>query len=256
MGISAADCNEKRMRCMRMKYSVTIILSVICMLTLVSCAPATETMYRQGIVVDGVFYEKSYQPMPAEVDESAIIGYIESYTDTFPKKDGQTNISKDLKNAPYARVEGGIAILYQNEWYLCTPDETDSSDSSATLPEPDAWDWGLTLSVKDVTDSGLTLVCTQSGGEVTGELETGSDYALKVLENGNWVDVPTIIEEYSWTSEAYLIPKEDSVEFNVNWEWLYGKLPAGTYRITKGFMDFRGSGDYDEGSFEAEFEIK
>ena len=21
---------------------------------------------------------------------------------------------------PYARVEGGIAVLYENEWYLCT----------------------------------------------------------------------------------------------------------------------------------------
>ena len=251
MDISAADCNGGRMRCMRMKNSVTIILAVICMLTLVSCAHSTETMYQQGIVVDGVFYEKSYQSMPAEVDESAIIGYIESYTDSFPKKDGQTNISKDLKNAPYARVEGGIAILYQNEWYLCTPDETKSSG-----PSESAVDGGLTLSVKDVIDSGLTLVCTQSDGEVTGDLETGSDYTLKVLENGNWVDVPTIIEEYGWTSEAYLIPKEDSVEFEINWEWLYGKLPAGTYRICKDFMDFRGAGDYDEALFYAEFEIK
>ena len=42
-------------------------------------------------------------------------------------------------------------------------------------------DWGITLSVKDVTDSGLTLVCTQSGGELTGELQTGSDYKLIVF---------------------------------------------------------------------------
>ena len=78
-------------------------------------------MYQLGIVVDGVFYEKSYQPMPAEVDESAIVGYVKSYVDAFPEENGETNISKDLLNAPYAKVEGGIALLYQNEWYLCKP---------------------------------------------------------------------------------------------------------------------------------------
>lgn len=116
--------------------------------------------------------------------------------------------------------------------------------------------WGLTLSVKDVTASGLTLICAQSGGELTGELETGSDYSLKVLEDGTWTDVPTVIEEYGWTAEAYMVPMEDSVEFQINWEWLYGKLPKGTYRITKGFMDFRGTGDYDNFAYWTEFEIK
>lgn len=26
---------------------------------------------------------------------------------------------------PYAKIEGGIAVLYQNEWYLCTPKDTE-----------------------------------------------------------------------------------------------------------------------------------
>ena len=115
--------------------------------------------------------------------------------------------------------------------------------------------WGLTLSVKDVTESGLTLVCTQSGGELTGELQTGSDYHLIVLD-GAWKDVPTVIEEYGWNTIAYLVPKEDSTEFEIDWEWLHGKLPAGTYRIIKGFTDFRESGDFDTETYWAEFEIK
>lgn len=115
-------------------------------------------------------------------------------------------------------------------------------------------DWGITLSVKDVTDSGLTLVCTQSGGEADGELQTGSDYKLIVLKEA-WEDVPTIIEDYGWTAEAYMIAKDDVTEFNINWEWLYGKLPEGTYRLVKGFMNFRGSGDYDNFPYWIEFEI-
>ena len=116
--------------------------------------------------------------------------------------------------------------------------------------------WGIGLSVKDITEFGLTLVCTRSGGNPAGELQTGSDYNLIVLKDGTWQEVPTIIEEYGWTAEAYMVPKDDIVEFKINWEWLYGKLPTGTYRITKEFTDFRGTGDYDNFVYWTEFEIK
>ncbi len=109
-----------------MKRILTIILALTCVLGLVGCNKGTDTMYRLGIMVDGVFYEKPHQPSPMEVDESAIIGYVESYTDTFPEKDDETNISKDMVGEPYAKVEGGIAILYQNEWWLCTADVADT----------------------------------------------------------------------------------------------------------------------------------
>ncbi len=117
-------------------------------------------------------------------------------------------------------------------------------------------DWGLTLSVKDVTSTGLTLVCSRRGGNPTGELECGTDYHLIVLEDGTWKDVPTVIEEYAWNSLAYWIQEGQDMEFTYSWEWLYGKLPAGTYRLTKGFMDFREAGDYDTAMYWVEFEIE
>ena len=98
-----------------MMKKLNILLALICILGLAGCNKGVETMYIQGIMIDGIVYSKSYQPMPAEVDDSAIVGYVESYIDTYPKEDGQTNISKDLIGAPYAKVEGGIALLYKNE---------------------------------------------------------------------------------------------------------------------------------------------
>lgn len=115
--------------------------------------------------------------------------------------------------------------------------------------------WGITLSVKDVTESGLTLVCTQSGGELNGELQTGSEYKLIVLKEA-WEDVPTIIEDYGWNCLAYMVFEDDVTEFECDWEWLYGKLPAGTYRLVKGFTEFREAGDYDTFPYWVEFEIK
>lgn len=117
--------------------------------------------------------------------------------------------------------------------------------------------WGITLTAENVTPTGLTIVCTQSDGEPTGELQTGSDYILEQLTEGAWKKVDYLSQEHeiAWTAEAYLIPTEDTVKWEVNWEWLYGELSAGQYRIGKGIMDFRESGDYDTAMHYAEFEI-
>lgn len=123
-------------------------------------------------------------------------------------------------------------------------------DMSADFP-----DWGLTLSVKDVTPTGLTLVCAKEGGNPTGELICGTDYRLLVFEDGMWKHVPTVIEEYGWNDIGYPIMEGKVREFELSWEWLYGKLPAGTYRLAKGFMDWRDSGDYDEETYWVEFKI-
>jgi len=116
-------------------------------------------------------------------------------------------------------------------------------------------DWGLTLSVKDVTSTGVTLVCTQNGGNPTGRLGCGTDYRLLVSEDGKWKDVPTVPEETIWDDMGYRISEEKDTEFTISWEWLYGTLPAGTYRLAKEFSDQRGPGDYDKAMYWVEFEI-
>ena len=120
------------------------------------------------------------------------------------------------------------------------------------------YDWGVTLSAKDVTEKGLTIVCKQSGGEEVSELFTGSFYTLQRSEDGEWKDIEFLPQEYdvAWTSEAWIIPKDESTEWEVDWEWLYGKLPEGEYRIGKEIMNFRKTGDYDEEIIYAYFEIR
>ena len=77
--------------------------------------------YPAAIMINDIIYLLESVPMSTEVDESAIIGYTESYTDTFPENNGETNFNREL-GMPYAQVEGGIAVLYNNEWYQGTPD--------------------------------------------------------------------------------------------------------------------------------------
>jgi len=169
---------------------------------------------------------------------------------------------KNISSEPYPELVVGdnIRVVYTGEVLEKDPPGFQKIISVFKLDENGVVDegfpnWGLTLSVKDVTESGLTLVCTQSGGELTGELQTGSDYKLIVLKEA-WEDVPTIIEDYGWDMIAYGVAKDDVTEFEYNWEWLYGKLPAGTYRMVKGFTEYREAGDYDNFTYWTEFEIK
>lgn len=132
---------------------------------------------------------------------------------------------------------------------------TGCSKSSGGGEEVD--EWGITLSAEDVTPTGMTLVCTQNGGNHTGELLTGSHYVIEQLMNGEWLPVPTApgLGDLVWTTEGWMIQFNNTTKWDVNWEFLYGELGPGTYRIQKEIMDFRGPGDFTEKPYYAEFAI-
>ena len=198
-----------------------------------------------------------------QVNDSFILAEVTENVSGAISVGTEVSISKkNISSEPYPELVVGdnIRVVYAGEILEKDPPGFQKIISVFKLDENGVVDegfpnWGLTLSVKNVTESGLTLVCTQSGGELTGELQTGSDYKLIVLKEA-WEDVPTIIEDYGWDMIAYGVAKDDVTEFEYNWEWLYGKLPAGTYRMVKGFTEYRESGDYDNFAYWTEFEIK
>ena len=140
----------------------------------------------------------------------------------------------------------------------CTQMNYGPHTSGETAPmEWENNEWGIVLSAEDVTPTGMTLVCTQSGGNPTGELQTGSPFVIEQLMDGEWLPVPTIhgILDWAWTMEAWIILPENTTKWDVNWDFLYGELAPGTYRIQKKIMDFRAPGDFTEKNYYAEFGI-
>ena len=115
--------------------------------------------------------------------------------------------------------------------------------------------WGLALKAEDVTPTGLNLHLIQSGGQYTGELETGSYFWLERERGGVWTEVEPLTESLAWTMEAYRIRPEGDTEMEVKWSALYGELPTGSYRLGKTVMDFRGTGDYDQQICYAHFTV-
>ena len=136
--------------------------------------------------------------------------------------------------------------------------EAPAQAENAQTPDPSAsMDWGITLTVENATPGGLTIRCTQSGGNPTSELRTGSYYVLERKTETGWEVVEYAPQEYEigWTDEAWIIPLNGDVTWDVDWIWLYGALPEGTYRIGKNIMAWRAPGDYDQQMAYAEFEL-
>ncbi len=116
--------------------------------------------------------------------------------------------------------------------------------------------WGITLDARDVTSKGLTLLIEQFGGVPAGELQTGEAFSLEVMKDDKWIPLSTLPNiDYVWPSIAYMIKKNDITELRTNWQWLYGELSPGYYKLKKEISDYRAPGDFDEKVYEWHFTI-
>ncbi|MDE7324421.1 MAG: hypothetical protein K2N73_17245 [Lachnospiraceae bacterium] len=122
-------------------------------------------------------------------------------------------------------------------------------------PESEADKIGLHFELKKISPSGATLVFHQYDEKApTGELEYGSAFVLEVQKNNTWEEVPVVVNgDYGFHETAFNIPNRDSTEQELDWEWLYGVLSPGIYRIKKEILDFRAPGDYDKYTVYAQF---
>ena len=91
----------------------------------------------------------------------------------------------------------------------------------------------VTMNIKDLTTSGLTMVIKN---HTNNEYTYGEGFGLERKENGKWVAVETINGCYV-NAIAYGLEAKHEIERKENWEYCYGKLPKGQYRITKDFDD-------------------
>ena len=97
------------------------------------------------------------------------------------------------------------------------------------IPEPNLC---ITLHAENITQNGCTLVCTQSGGPFENIL-TGSQFNLERLEDNRWVGI--MPESTAWTSIAYMVNRDTTTTWNLNWSQIVGSLAPGQYRVSKTF---------------------
>ena len=233
-----------------MRKFALMILSIFIMVSFIACdteevTPETPNTMPPSIIVEGELYSTTGEEIPIEPDESVIKQVTSVIGGTeLPSNEGEINFP--VPNAKYAKIndnEEYVVVLMDLEWIKFEKREDV---------------WGLELTATNVSPTGLTLLFNQSGGNPSGDLQTGSLYWLEVLIDNQWIPVEMLpsANDIGWTDEAYIINMNDITEWEVNWEWLYGELPIGRYRIGKEIMDFRNTGGiYDTFNYYADFEI-
>ena len=120
---------------------------------------------------------------------------------------------------------------------------------------------GVTLSMEKYTDTNgdleinnLLRLNYQSSDDVGKILQTGAWFTIQREIDGVWYDLAPIAE-VGWHQVAYNVPAGETTVLPVKWEYLYGELPAGEYRIVISIQDWRAPGDFDAYYLADEFEI-
>jgi len=212
-----------------------------------------------GIYYQGQVYEGTATVMRVP-DDAQLVGTITGIT-YYPDSELECFKGKTGRNV-YVWNDNGMALIgieiEQDVWPYTQAFAIEMGYVGRPMINAQLNKWGLALEAENVTPSGLTLLCHQSGGENIFELSTGSYYVIQRKENGEWADVEYLPQEYdvAWTAEAWMIQKGSTTTWDVNWEWLYGELPPGEYRIGKDITNFRATGDYDSEILCAEFIVK
>ena len=88
----------------------------------------------------------------------------------------------------------------------------------------------VTFQISDISPTGATLVITDTNAE---PYLYGEWYKIQRLTDGQWMDVPHVIDNGAFNAMGYIPDANGEVKFTINWEWLYGKLPSGAYRLWK-----------------------
>ena len=88
----------------------------------------------------------------------------------------------------------------------------------------------VSATVSDLSPTGATVIITDQNKE---PYTYGEWYQIEKEENGKWYKLKTMVEEYGFNDLGYLVNEHNQVKFVIDWEWLYGKLPQGRYRILK-----------------------
>lgn len=80
-----------------------------------------------------------------------------------------------------------------------------------------------------LTRTSATVIITDTSDR---ENIYGNPYKIEKYENGSWIALIPKIDMF-FTSIGYMVGKDHTLEFSINWESFYGELPNGKYRIIK-----------------------
>lgn len=149
----------------------------------------------------------------------------------------------------------GIILLFIIGCADSSDNQSSKSTDGASTPFETVNNFaGVTMTSKEgsITSTQITLIFENNTDK---QGIYGDEFFLEQEIDGHWYEVPTVIEEYGFNDIGYELNPGATEEMTTEWEWLYGKLDAGAYRIIKSVSDYRMPGDFDKYYLAATFTI-
>ena len=86
------------------------------------------------------------------------------------------------------------------------------------------------VEISDISLTGATITLKDTN---TTKYTYGEWYVIQEQINGKYYNMETKEKEYGFNAIGYQVDENNEVRFMIDWEWLYGELPLGSYRIIK-----------------------
>lgn len=88
----------------------------------------------------------------------------------------------------------------------------------------------VTMTLSDVTPTGAVVTIQDDNPD---PFVYGEWFVIEREKDGGWYEVRTKISDYGFNEIGWLTDEQGQLTMTVDWEWLYGELPQGHYRILK-----------------------
>lgn len=88
------------------------------------------------------------------------------------------------------------------------------------------------MSIKEgtLTKTGATIIITDHNPN---QIIYGTSFYIEKYVNNNWEKIALINDNYAFNYMAYFVDEKGILELEQNWEYMYGELDKGIYRIVK-----------------------
>ncbi|MBO4888066.1 MAG: hypothetical protein J5589_07130 [Firmicutes bacterium] len=112
------------------------------------------------------------------------------------------------------------------------------------IPESENDEIAVIMEVDHIIPSGAIVRFIQYDAHKTYDLSYGQDFVLERKIDDKWEPVPMVDQKnkIAFTAEGYPLPNGGEATIEVNWDWLYGALSSGTYRIGKQIVAHNANG--------------
>ena len=113
-------------------------------------------------------------------------------------------------------------------WHFKTTKFTCPIDN--TIEENNLENISIAIKEGTLTKTGAVIIITDLN-EITNTYN--EFFRIDKKEQNKWIELTPIINNYGFNEIGYFVDKNNKLELEHNWKWLYGSLDKGKYRLVK-----------------------